>query len=683
MSLNTGITTDELTPKGHYKRLEENNFIALINNTTDLMWSVDRDFNLITSNKPFDDAIRAAGKVIKKGNCVFSASLSPEQEQRFKAYYERAFKGESFMETETNVAPVKFCMEISFSPIWNNAEVIGVACHSRDVSERQKAEEEIIKSNRLYHFLSNLNKSIIRAENETDLLNSVCSIAIETGNFKLAYIGMIDQHEILNITNFHGDKEGQHKIMRLLGIDHKNSIYKDTPTVKAITSRKLSFHNNLQDDPALAEWKEEFVLLGIHSSISLPIIRFGKVIGIFGIHSCIKNFFDLEEINLLEEAARDVSFALENFEKERRYKETESLLLKNENRFRALIENSTDMITLTDAEGNFIYASPSITKIFGYEQQEFIHKPIFDFFHPDDLPCLTIQRKGILNEPGKSFNFQYRILHKNGQWIWCEGTLTNMFDQPHINALVSNFREISEKKKAEREKEKMVGDIIQRSKNLEQFAYIVSHNLRAPVCTIQGLANVMKTELAETEKNKVREYLFNAVNQLDDVTKDLNKILGSGPEISDVKERVSFSALVNTIKTNLNKVIEKEGIFIETGFAEVDSVMMVKSYLQSIFYNLISNSIKYRKPCRRLVIKIRSEYSNEKIRLFFSDNGSGIDLNQHGENVFGLYKRFHPEIEGKGVGLFMVKTHTESIGGTISIKSEPNIGTEFMVELPG
>ncbi|MBK9016545.1 MAG: hypothetical protein IPM82_22095 [Saprospiraceae bacterium] len=109
--------------------------------------------------------------------------------------------------------------------------------------------------------------------------------------------------------------------------------------------------------------------------------------------------------------------------------------------------------------------------------------------------------------------------------------------------------------------------------------------------------------------------------------------------------------------------------------------MYLKSYLNSIFYNLISNSIKYRQPDLAPVIEIKARLVQNKLTLTFKDNGLGIDLDKKSEQVFGLYKRFHPETaEGKGMGLFMVKTQVETLGGKINVASEVHKGTEFNIE---
>jgi signal transduction histidine kinase len=129
-------------------------------------------------------------------------------------------------------------------------------------------------------------------------------------------------------------------------------------------------------------------------------------------------------------------------------------------------------------------------------------------------------------------------------------------------------------------------------------------------------------------------------------------------------------------------LIDGEEVSLNTDFSEANELITIKSYIYSIFYNLISNSIKYRQLGIKPIISIQSKRSNDKIILVFKDNGIGIDLNKLGGQVFGLYKRFHQHVEGKGMGLYMVKTQVEMIGGTIEIISEVNKGTEFIITLP-
>lgn len=692
--------------------------------------------------------------------------------------------------------------ELSIQPIPQGIFILSV-----NKTEQKKAKEKLLKANRLYEFLSSINKSIVRIKEQNHLLENACTIAIEIGHYKIAYVALLDEKGVLNIVHLHGDKAAAEKFMKLSGFDCLDPLHKDIPTVRVMNSGQYSVNNDMQNDPALSHWKDEFTRQGIHASIALPIIKFGKIAGIFGLHSGVKDIFDEKEISLLEEATGDISFALENFDKEKKHIATQELAHKNERRFQALIEKSVDMKTLTNIEGEFVYASPSVSKVFEYSQEEFFKKQVSNFYHPDDIPDLIKNRAKILQTPGKSFDFQYRLLHKKGRWIWCEGTLTNLLQEPGINALVSNFRDISEKKNAEQlqkfnqnnldalinntndllwsvdknfklitfnqpfsrsvnlftgrelnkgdevflsvvsqeqyerfkayysralggeiftetehitepietwseisfypiyneeevigtachsrditerkknefEREQMIADIIQQNKNFEQFTYIVSHNLRAPVANILGISNILKSELSEEDRIKTQQFLFKAVEHLDEMVKDLNKILQVRTEIAELKEMISFPVLLDDLKLSIHHQLENQDVHITADFSAIDKVITLKSYMQSIFYNMVSNSLKFRKTGMPLIISIRSEIVGNKVKLSFKDNGRGLDLDQHKGKVFGLYNRFHLNVEGKGIGLFMVKTQLEVLGGSIHLNSIPGSGAEFIMEFP-
>jgi len=239
----------------------------------------------------------------------------------------------------------------------------------------------------------------------------------------------------------------------------------------------------------------------------------------------------------------------------------------------------------------------------------------------------------------------------------------------------------AELKLAEIERIKMVDELLQRNKELEQFAYIVSHNLRAPVANILGASNALNDiGLSTKEKVILNKGIHTSVIKIDDIIHDLNHILQVKGKVNEVKEIVVFSGLVDDIKASISYLIAKDDIEIKYDFPDVDEYFTVKPYLYSIFLNLISNSVKYRQPDKACTIEIMSHRLKNKIELIFSDNGMGIDLEKKGGQVFGLYKRFHENIEGKGLGLFMVKTQVETLGGKISVKSEQNVGTEFKIE---
>ncbi len=806
------------------------------------------------------------------------------------------------------------------------------------INENKITELKLEKTTRLYQFISQINQSIVHTKDEETLFEKCCHIAFATGKFKMVWIGKFDyDYKKILLSHQNGIP---YSSIPLFSASYQNN----GPQDYVLRSDSYYVCNDIESDLELDNWKPFAALNGIKSCIILPIRKEGVIIGSFNIYAEEINFFDAAEIALLQEATGDISFALDIFEKEKRHKLAEEIIIENENRFRSLIEKSNDIKTLTDINGDFIYGSPSITKLFGYSIEEFLHKSAFTFFHPEDLPHLIRKRTTIIQVPGASFSFQYRLLHKNGTWIWCEGTLTNMLHEPGINAFVSNFRDISERKQAEerhiiisnnlqialtnlqkfmdlsldiicsideegkfvnvskavenifgyhaselvgkkyinmvlsedvektnkaaekaidgdpinffenrcrhkngtivnilwsarwdddskliyciakditditnkgeqikkselfnrslinsitahiavvdqqgtimavnnawnefgskngvtalgrvgkganyfdacekaamagddiagqvlqgmkdilnekqnvfyleypchspkekrwfairvmkfegkerliitlhtditdrkkeeKEREKITRDLVQRNNNLEQFSYIVSHNLRAPVVNILGFAELMKYE--NSNQRIIMDSMkgmATAAKNLDDVIKDMNEILQTTTIVSENIEEVHFQRLVEDISLSINNSIKKENVVIITDFRSIEKMLSVKTYLYSIFYNLIINSIKFRKPYASPIIEIKSERTSNGILLIFKDNGIGIDLEKNKESLFGLYKRFHLHIEGKGMGMFMTKTHIETLGGKISISSEVNKGTELTVE---
>ena len=245
-------------------------------------------------------------------------------------------------------------------------------------------------------------------------------------------------------------------------------------------------------------------------------------------------------------------------------------------------------------------------------------------------------------------------------------------------------QDITKRKKAELKLLKTVNELSDKYNELMQFNYIVSHNLRGPIANILGLASILNMpETNEEEKPKIFEFIKSAAFKMDSLVKDLGNILTNRTPLNAKKETVSIPDLIQSISDTLeNQILEAKGV-INTEMAEdAKEVFTIRSYMESIFYNLISNAIKYKSKHRPLQISISTKKVDGNILILISDNGRGIDMDKHGENIFGLYKRFHLDIEGKGLGLHMTKTQVEVLGGKIIVESIHNEGTTFKITLP-
>jgi PAS domain S-box-containing protein len=285
---------------------------------------------------------------------------------------------------------------------------------------------------------------------------------------------------------------------------------------------------------------------------------------------------------------------------------------------------------------------------------------------------------------GEYLQYEASYLKRDGTICWHSRKLSPVNDSDgNTMGMVVSMRDITSAKLAELECEKMTSDIADRNKGLEQFAYIVSHNLRSPVANIMAIVDaVSNCDLSAHESKDLLNGLSVSVQRLDGVIMDLNRILNTQSQLNEQREKLYLTNLIDEIKVQVRPLVKKQNVKISTNFKSVDELFTIKSYIYSIFYNLISNSIKFQKPGVQPVIEVASKKQGEKIIVTVKDNGLGMDLPKKKDHVFGLYKRFHAHVEGKGVGLYMCKVQVEALGGKINLKSKTNEGTLVTIELP-
>jgi PAS domain S-box-containing protein len=234
----------------------------------------------------------------------------------------------------------------------------------------------------------------------------------------------------------------------------------------------------------------------------------------------------------------------------------------------------------------------------------------------------------------------------------------------------------------EREIEERTGELIEYNQQLEQFAYISAHNLRAPVARILGLGQLLELAPEDTkEKREVYEKLISTTRELDRVVRDLNTILEIRKRNMSAVTEIDLAEELLLVRGILEKEIADTQAEIVTDFSQARVIHTVKPYLDSILINLVSNAIKYRHEHRHPVVTLKTEVREDYVCLIVQDNGLGLDLSLFKDRIFTLYSRFHSHVEGKGMGLYLVKTQVGALGGKIEVESEVNKGITFYVYL--
>ncbi|MGL2966981.1 ATP-binding protein [Flavobacterium sp. XGLA_31] len=218
-------------------------------------------------------------------------------------------------------------------------------------------------------------------------------------------------------------------------------------------------------------------------------------------------------------------------------------------------------------------------------------------------------------------------------------------------------------------------------KQLEDFCNIISHNLRAPLLNISMLIEMLSDNTNNLEKEVLLEKLNSTTKNLSAIFNELVESLQIYQDHEIPSEKLDLETYVLKTTETLQAEIDKSEAVIETQFDAAPFVCFPVAYLKSILHNLISNSLKYQSPDRKPHIKIASENHGDSIVLSITDNGLGIDLEKHLENMFKIRKVFHNHPDAKGFGLYLTKSQVEAMGGKIWVESTPNEGTTFYVEL--
>lgn len=248
----------------------------------------------------------------------------------------------------------------------------------------------------------------------------------------------------------------------------------------------------------------------------------------------------------------------------------------------------------------------------------------------------------------------------------------------HIRTMNENLQVLVDEKT--RDLLKTNQELIKQNNELLQFSYTVSHNLRGPVARLLGLSDLLLKSDKLDEHKEYSQLIYKTSQDLDGVIRDLNKIIDVRNELHQIKEQVDLEREWNKCCDLVRELIPPTSEI--TANFEVKEIFTIRAMVHSIFYNLLSNAIKYKSPKRELKVTLSSYMENGVLRINFEDNGLGIDLGKHQSSLFKLFKRFHTHVEGKGLGLYLIKSQIESLNGTIHVSSKVDQGTRFEILLP-
>ncbi|MBC7848075.1 MAG: PAS domain-containing protein [Flavobacterium sp.] len=349
-----------------------------------------------------------------------------------------------------------------------------------------------------------------------------------------------------------------------------------------------------------------------------------------------------------------------------------------------VITQAKDSIIITEPDlydGNIpkiVYVNPAFSVMSGYEPNEIIGESPTIFIGPNsDIQEYEKLSDSIKNK--QEYQIETISYKKNREEYWVGFSMLPVYNSDgELSHWVSIQRDITEEKRQEVEKEQLIRELTQNNKDLQQFSYITSHNLRAPLSNLTGLLNLIEDiPIQNPELKEILDGFNKSTHLLNETIEDLVKVIVIKDNPSIQKEDLSLKDVFENVFSQLDFLIGLHKPIIIIDFDKVAVLNTNKAYLESILLNLLTNAIKYKSETKKSKITISASKIDDTVFLIFKDNGIGIDLIRNKDKIFGLYQRFHDYPDSKGLGLYLVKSQVEAMGGSISIESEVNKGTTF------
>ncbi len=580
-------------------------------------------------------------------------------------------------------------------------ELISVMSLAQDVTDRKQAEEELQRLNeeledRVEKRTAELKESLARHERalgrERVLKDASAALVAAPDRERIytaaleAVLPFIDEAPGTRVSIWIGSSE-KDVCVRAAGdqaaeIEGKETYIRDFPDgarVPLVEGRPIELHPG--EDPEVRRAFAFKTKLG--AIFMVPLRVRGQFEGRIVVATDSSLLGDIKYA--LETLGSQVALALERADL------IEDLLQRqSEERFRSLIQNSSDVIMICDENGTVNYVSPAVERVLGYKPEDFVGQRGLSFVHPDDAARVRGFLADILSRPGASSSIELRIRHADGTWRRIDSHYNNSLEDPTVGGIVINARDVTERKKAQEELERAreAAEAANRAKS--EFLANMSHEIRTPMNGVIGMTGLLTdTNLTEEQRDyaeTIRRSGENLLTVINDIL-DFSKIEAGKLEM----ETIDFG-LRNTVDETL-------GLFAERAYAKGLELTHLVAYdvpdalrgdpgrLTQILNNLLGNAIKFTEQ-GEVVLRVElAGETEERARVRFEVRDTGIGMNE--EERSRLFQSFAQadtsttrRYGGTGLGLAISKQLVELMKGEMGVESEPGVGSTFWFEIP-
>jgi len=559
--------------------------------------------------------------------------------------------------------------------------IIRALNETKEKMEHRKADEHIIKLNRIYSVLTSGNHLILRCSTQEMLFKEACRILVEDGLFKMAWVGLAEENtKTVRPVSCWGCADNYLDCIKI-SIDKVPEC--KGPTGQAIRTGRTIVNNDTENNPMMQPWREEALKHNYLSSAAFPLIFNSKPIGALMVYSGERFFFDDKEIQLLEAFAGDISYAVKSMEQEelrkiaetgRRQAEAEARELSD--KLQSLVEDA--FVGLYIFQNNqLLYVNQRMAEMLGYQSKELMAmKGVSELVHPDDQALVKENIRKRIEGEVLRLQYEFRMIKKSGEILFVEvqSSYTIYGGKP---AIIGTINDIAERKRLEQQKADLYA--------------MITHDFKSPLTVIIGCASYilsLKTKGMDPDVHRMIEDIqyssVNLHNMIDDFL--AFSMIESSGIISLNLVPTDILEVMKRVIRDLEPAAKGKGIsLIENFSVNLPQVMSDQLLMRRLIANLLQNAIKFTPSDGQITLKLEQVTSEgtSYVVIWVADTGSGIAADEQ-EKIFEKYYRSprHCEIKGSGLGLAIVKAVTDAHGGRVELHSEEGKGATFKIFIP-
>jgi PAS domain S-box-containing protein len=339
-----------------------------------------------------------------------------------------------------------------------------------------------------------------------------------------------------------------------------------------------------------------------------------------------------------------------------------------EGMFKELVEDSGDIIIVTDAEYRIRYISSTVRSLFSREPVTLVGKKIFDFISSDRK---EIWKEVMQGQP--PFHGEEAVHVGKNEAVYFDVSVSSMLNRYPVEGLVLKLHNITDKKNREIE-------LVKSNQQLDQIIFKTIHDLKAPLMSALGLVDIAE-RAPESERMGYMKLIRKSLLGLDSLIEEMNDFFRND-KIAVQRERIDLGNLVEGELSNLKTLLDENGITIASKIHHDKEFYSDPVRVRTVISNILSNAVKYYDPQKNRPFVNISVTINEDICIIkMEDNGIGIEP-KYQEKIFDLFFRATDHSQGTGLGLFIVKDTIDKLKGKIEVKSEVGRGTTFTITIP-